>query len=110
MAMEDSKEIFDIQFTPIKPLTIYESLIGIFPPSSFNLIPENISEKIREKIVLDSDFIEDFEIDLDGKQQEYEAICLLPFVTYEKIKKIFKNVELTQEQKEKSQVGKIYVI
>ena len=110
MAMEDSKEIFDIQFTPIKPLTIYESLIGIFPPSSFNLIPENISEKIREKIVLDSDFIEDFDIDLDGKQQDYEAICLLPFVTYDKIKKIFKNVELTQEQKEKSEVGKIYVI
>ena len=69
-----------------------------------------LCEKIREKIVLDSDFIEDFDIDLDGKQQDYEAICLLPFVTYDKIKKIFKNVELTQEQKEKSEVGKIYVI
>ena len=110
LALEDTNDFFDIKFNPVRPLSIYESLIGIFPPSSFNLIPNNISEKITEKIVLDSDFIEDFEIDLDGKQQDYEGICLLPFVTYDKIKKIFKNVELTQEQKEKNEIGKVYVI
>lgn len=103
-------EFYDITFTPIKPLSIYESLVGILPPSSFNLLPENISEKIKEKIVLDADFIEEFEIDLDGKQQEYEGICVLPFVTYKKIKELFEGIKLTEQQKEKSKVGNIYVL
>ncbi len=90
------------------PLSMYESLLGILPPSSFFLLPNTIRQKLEIKIKLDSDFLEEFEIDLDGKQQEYEGICLLPFVSYDKLKKLFSEVELTEGEKLKNKMGANY--
>lgn len=53
------------------------------------------------KIQLDENFITDFEIDLDGKMYDYEGICLLPFLSYDKIKRYFKNIKLSEERVEK---------
>jgi 5'-3' exoribonuclease 1 len=108
MTFENKLDYYTIPFNPVKPLGIYESLVGILPPSSFNLLPENIREEIGKKILLDSDFLEEFETDLDGKINDYEAILLLPFVSYKKIKRLFKNISLTPEQENKNKIKCIY--
>jgi 5'-3' exonuclease len=97
-----SKDIdFDITFKVDPPLSIYESLFGILPFESFHLLPEEIREKMPVKIQLDENFITDFEIDLDGKMYDYEGICLLPFLSYDKIKCYFKNIKLSEERVDK---------
>jgi len=108
MEKENDAPYYLINFKPVKPLGIYESLIGILPPSSFSLLPNNISEEISKKILLDSDFLEEFEIDLEGKINDYEAILLLPFISYTKIKRLFKTVRLTPEQENKNKIGVIF--
>jgi 5'-3' exonuclease len=75
---------------------------------NYYLLPKNIEEQIKDKILLDADFIEEFETDMDGKYQEYEAICLVPFVSYDKIKKIFEGVTYTEEQDNKLKTGYVY--
>lgn len=97
-----------LTFEPHLPLSMCESLVGILPPSSWGLLPTGIREQLQPKIRMDPDFLEDFEIDLDGKQQEYEGICLLPFVTYHKLKKMFSNVKMTEEEIEKNKMGNLY--
>ena len=108
MALESKLDYYLIPFKPVRPLGIYESLVGILPPSSFNLLPENIREEVGNKILLDSDFLEEFEIDLEGKINDYEAILLLPFIGYSKIKRLFKGIKLTPEQELKNRIGVIF--
>jgi len=97
-----SKDIdFDISFKVDHPLSIYESLFGILPFESFHLLPEEIREKLPVKLQLDENFITDFEVDLDGKMYDYEGICLLPFLSYDKIKSYFKNIKLSEERIDK---------
>jgi len=100
-------DFYSVKFQPRRPLTMYESLVGIMPPSSFHLLPETLREELPKKIQLDADFLEEFEIDLDGKINDYEAILLLPFLSYEKIKKLTQNIKLTEEEEKKSKIGTI---
>lgn len=97
-----AKEInFDVDFKVDKPLNVYESLFGILPFQSFHLLPSEITEQLPTKIKLDANFDTEFDIDLDGKMYEYEGICLLSFLTYDKIKGYFKNIKLSDERVDK---------
>jgi 5'-3' exonuclease len=92
---------FDVDFKVDKPLNVYESLFGILPFQSFHLLPSEITEQLPTKIKLDANFDTEFDIDLDGKMYEYEGICLLSFLTYDKIKGYFKNIKLSDERVDK---------
>ena len=71
------------------PLTLNQALLGIIPPSSYQVLPETI----QPLLVKNKDhplFTDQFEVDLEGKQQDYEGICLLPNVPYSTLKRICK--------------------
>ena len=62
-------------------------MIGIIPPSSFAVLPTSL----QPLLVNNKDhplFTETFEVDYEGKQQDYEGICLLPNVSYKTLKKM----------------------
>lgn len=71
------------------PLTLNQALLGIIPPSSFKVLPEAI-QPLLEKNKDHPLFSDDFEVDLEGKQQDYEGICLLPNVPYTTLKRMCK--------------------
>jgi 5'-3' exoribonuclease 2 len=96
------------EFNIDRPLSMYESLLGIFPPSSFHLLPSSVREGLKGKLLMDVDFLEEFDVDLDGCQQEYEGKCILPLVGYDKLKYLFSMVKLTEEEKRKNSIGNIY--
>jgi 5'-3' exonuclease len=71
------------------PLSLKQALLGVIPPSSYKVLPEDI-QKI---LVTNKDnplFSEEFTIDLEGKFQDYEGTCLLPNITYTQLKKLVK--------------------
>ncbi len=98
----------NFNFNIDRPLSMYESLLGILPPSSFHLLPRSVREGLKDKLLMDVDFLEDFEVDLDGCQQEYEGKCILPNVGYDKLKYLFGMVKLSEEETKKNTIGTIY--
>jgi len=106
-----AKEVdFNVKFDVKPALNIYESLFSILPPSNWDdILPRNISEHLKGnmKLKMDADFVEEFEVDLEGKLNEYEGVALLPFVTYDKIKRYMEGVEYTVDQQERMK-SKIY--
>jgi 5'-3' exoribonuclease 2 len=104
-----SKSILEYTFTPQKPLSKAESLLSILPIKSFYLLPPTVRETLEGKLSMDSEFNCDVEVDLDGCMQEYEAKVVLPLVSYDKIKKLFSMVNLTEQEKKNNEVGKVYM-
>jgi 5'-3' exoribonuclease 1 len=89
-----SVDHLDFQFKFQKPLTLVESLVSVLPPSAFYLLPEPVQTFMKERAEIDGDWSENFEIDLEGKQQDYEAVLLLPTVPYDKVKRLLKPFKL----------------
>ncbi|MGH0136330.1 UNVERIFIED_CONTAM: hypothetical protein FKN15_036028 [Acipenser sinensis] len=64
-----------------KPFLPFEQLLGVLPAASKDLLP-----KVYQDLMIseDSPIIEyyplDFKTDLNGKQQEWEAVVLIPFI------------------------------
>ena len=78
------------------PLTLNQSLLGVIPPSSSKVLPASV-QSILEKNANHHLFSEQFEVDLEGKQQDYEGICLLPNVSYTTLKRMCKDTSMSQE-------------
>ena len=88
MELWEWNKIQEWEYKP--PLTLKQSLMGVIPPSSYKVLPEEIqSTMLKHKD--DPLFSEEFEVDLEGKQQDYEGICLLPNVTYTQLKRFVKD-------------------
>jgi 5'-3' exoribonuclease 1 len=78
------------EWTYKQPLTLNQSLLGVIPPSSFAVLPPSI----QPLLVNNKDhplFTEVFKVDYQGKQQDYEGICLLPNVSYHVLKTMCKD-------------------
>uniref|UniRef100_A0A0K2UAM2 Uncharacterized protein n=1 Tax=Lepeophtheirus salmonis TaxID=72036 RepID=A0A0K2UAM2_LEPSM len=69
---------FDLQSKPFKP---FEQLLAVLPPPSGNLLPEVLRTLMTSENSPILDFYpNDFECDLNGKHQDWEAVVLLPFI------------------------------
>jgi 5'-3' exonuclease len=72
-----------------KPATPFEQLMSTLPSSSAYLLPNNIGDLMTTKL---ADFYPlDFEIDLNGKQYEWQGVALLPFIDMKRLKSNLKN-------------------
>ncbi|RXM36848.1 5'-3' exoribonuclease 1 [Acipenser ruthenus] len=64
-----------------KPFLPFEQLLGVLPAASKDLLPKGYQDLMISE---DSPIIEyyplDFKTDLNGKQQEWEAVVLIPFI------------------------------
>ena len=87
------------QWTYVGPLTQKQALLGVIPPSSVEVLPEEL-QPVMNKLANSSKhkhlFSETFDVDLDGKMQDYEGICLLPNITYKQLKQFYKDSEEVQ--------------
>uniref|UniRef100_A0A6I8NWP6 5'-3' exoribonuclease 1 n=1 Tax=Ornithorhynchus anatinus TaxID=9258 RepID=A0A6I8NWP6_ORNAN len=72
---------FKIQFELGKPFMPFEQLLAVLPAASKDLLPVCYQHLMTSE---DSPIIEyyptDFKTDLNGKQQEWEAVVLIPFI------------------------------
>uniref|UniRef100_A0A674EGM9 5'-3' exoribonuclease 1 n=1 Tax=Salmo trutta TaxID=8032 RepID=A0A674EGM9_SALTR len=64
-----------------KPFMPFQQLLGVLPAASKDLLPESYRHLMTSE---NSSIIEyyplDFKTDLNGKQQEWEAVVLIPFI------------------------------
>ncbi len=88
-----TKLFFKFNFKPALHLT--ESLVSVLHPKSFNLLPTQVKDHVIAKTAIDMyNYPETFDVDLEGKINDYEGVVLVPMVPYEKIRLLLRKFKL----------------
>ncbi|CAG7851990.1 5'-3' exoribonuclease 1; AltName: Full=Exonuclease 2; AltName: Full=Exonuclease II; Short=Exo II; AltName: Full=p140 [Serendipita indica DSM 11827] len=90
------------------PFRPYEQLMGVLPAASQEHIPQAYRDLMYDPTSPILDFYPtDFESDLNGKKQEWEAIVKIPFINEQRLLQAMASREhrLTKEEKERNTVG-----
>lgn len=73
-----------IDFEHGKPFKPYEQLLAVLPTASKNLLPKCYHNLMTDdNSLIKSYYPEEFQTDLNGKRQEWEAVVLVPFIDEE---------------------------
>uniref|UniRef100_A0A8C8TZS7 5'-3' exoribonuclease 1 n=1 Tax=Peromyscus maniculatus bairdii TaxID=230844 RepID=A0A8C8TZS7_PERMB len=95
-----------IRFELGKPFKPFEQLLAVLPSASKNLLPMCYQHLMTSE---DSPIIEyyppDFKTDLNGKQQEWEAVVLIPFIDEKRLLEAMEtcNHSLKKEERKRNQ-------
>ena len=98
----------EMKFNLHSPLTPFEQLLAVIPPDSKNILPPSIRVLYEKDSPIIDFFPDDFEIDLDGKKQEWEGRPILPVIDVHRLIEAYKTVKntLTDEEKKRNYRGK----
>ncbi|XP_030071789.1 5'-3' exoribonuclease 1 isoform X2 [Microcaecilia unicolor] len=94
-----------VQFELGKPFMPFEQLLAVLPAASKDLLPACYQHLMTSE---DSPILEyyplDFKTDLNGKQQEWEAVVLIPFIDEKRLLEAMKpcNKCLTEDEKHRN--------
>jgi 5'-3' exonuclease len=80
------------------PLTQVEALASVLHPRNFGQLPKPVADFLMLRSKLDSNFPTEFEVDLEGKMQEYEGVILLPMIEYDTIKHLLRSFSYPDPQ------------
>lgn len=103
---------FKINFELGKPFLPFQQLMSVLPAGSKDHVPDCYKQLMTHP---ESELIDfypaDFETDLNGKNQEWEAVVLIPFIDEERLLKSLKKYDndLTADEKKRNVHGPMYV-
>ncbi|XP_074029903.1 5'-3' exoribonuclease pacman isoform X2 [Leptinotarsa decemlineata] len=101
-----------IEFDLGKPFLPYEQLLGVLPTASKNLLPRCYHELMTEENSLIKKYYpDDFQTDLNGKKQDWEAVVLVPFIDENLLLEAMSycNDKLTTEEKNRNSHGPMLI-
>ncbi|CAE6424286.1 unnamed protein product [Rhizoctonia solani] len=101
-------ELFEFNYNLGQPFKPFEQLMGVLPYASHELIPEAYREFMHSEHSPILDFYpENFELDMNGKKQEWEAVVKVPFIDEKRLLNTMATVEhrLTDEEKRRNSWG-----
>ncbi|XP_063901508.1 5'-3' exoribonuclease 1 isoform X2 [Zophobas morio] len=101
-----------IDFELGKPFKPYEQLLAVLPTASKNLLPKCYHHLMTEEnSIIKGYYPEEFQTDLNGKRQEWEAVVLVPFIDEEVLLEAMKpcNKLLSIEEVKRNQHGPMLV-
>ena len=96
----------NLSFELSAPFLPYEQLLSVMPIGSKRFLPESYQEMMcNEDSPLAGCYPIQFNLDLNGKRQLWEAVCLIPFINESKLKQASEiaKLGLTDEEKEHNQ-------
>lgn len=65
----------------IDQLKLFFKLLAVLPPASKNLLPHCYHDLMtKDSSLIKQYYPENFQTDLNGKKQEWEAVVLVPFI------------------------------
>ncbi|WVQ99991.1 hypothetical protein IAU59_007134 [Kwoniella sp. CBS 9459] len=108
--MTDLKGVADFKFNFElgKPFTPYQQLMGVLPEESKEHVPPAYRDLMTEETSPIIDFYpRDFELDMNGKKQDWEAVVKIPFIDQERLLRAMasRDQRLTTEEKHRNRSG-----
>ncbi|KAH9508699.1 5'-3' exoribonuclease 1 [Bulinus truncatus] len=97
-----------ITFELSKPFLPFQQLMAVLPAASKELLPPAYQSLMTEESSQILDFYPvNFETDLNGKQQDWEAVVLIPFIEENRLLEAMASKEplLTKEERERNRHG-----
>ncbi|WQF79656.1 Putative large ribosomal subunit protein uL2, domain 2 [Colletotrichum destructivum] len=98
----------DLNFKLGQPFRPFEQLMGVLPDRSKSIVPEVYWDLMTNPNSPIYDFYpRDFELDMNGKRMEWEAVVKIPFIDEKRLLGAMepKNKLLSQDQKERNGFG-----
>ena len=98
----------DVKFQPGQPFRPYQQLMGVLPDRSKSIVPTPYHDLMTNP---DSPIIDfyprDFELDMNGKKMEWEAVVKIPFIDEQRLLKAMKTKDhlLTPDEKTRNDFG-----
>ncbi|KAL7750241.1 exonuclease II Exo2 [Sorochytrium milnesiophthora] len=105
-------ESFKFEFELGTPFLPFEQLMGVLPTASKSLIPAAYHELMTNETSPISDFYpEDFDLDLNGKANDWEAVIKIPFIDEKRLLAAMQSRErhLTAEERSRNQHGDAFL-
>lgn len=110
MDMYECIDDFDAEMTFEKnsPLSPFEQLLAVLPIDSSKILPEACRTLVADDSPIIDFYPIKFEIDLEGKHQEWEGHPILPFIDVKRLRSAYKTIEnkLTESEKKRTLIGK----
>jgi 5'-3' exoribonuclease 1 len=101
----------DHEFTIGQPFKPFEQLMGVLPSLSKKLLPAAYRDLMTDIASPIIDFYpRNFDLDMNGKKQDWEAIVKIPFIDEKRLLEAMKNREqrLTKEEASMTRLGTSY--
>ncbi|XP_066455607.1 5'-3' exoribonuclease 1 isoform X2 [Eleutherodactylus coqui] len=95
-----------LKFDLGKPFMPFEQLLAVLPAASKDLLPQSYQSLMTSEDSLIIDYYpQDFKTDLNGKQQEWEAVVLIPFIDEIRLLEAMEpcNKRLTEDEQNRNQ-------
>ncbi|RCH92340.1 hypothetical protein CU098_000601, partial [Rhizopus stolonifer] len=109
--LKDIARFENYQFTLGEPFKAFEQLMGVLPSLSKKLLPAAYQDLMVDTASPIIDFYpRDFDLDMNGKKQDWEAIVKIPFIEEKRLLEAMRSREnrLTKEEKERTKIGNSY--
>ena len=92
----DADEV-DLSFDLGEPFPPFVQLLAVLPPKSRTLVPDGLRDLMVDPSSPIIDFYPDnFETDLNGKKNDWEAVVLIPFIDQTRLMTAFKGAPLSR--------------
>ncbi|PBP23391.1 exonuclease II Exo2 [Diplocarpon rosae] len=98
----------DVNFKLGQPFHPYEQLMGVLPDRSKNIVPAVYHDLMTNPASPIIDFYpRDFELDMNGKKMEWEAVVKIPFIDEKRLLAAMapKNLLLSEDEKFRNEFG-----
>lgn len=103
-----------LSFAPDEPFLPLQQLMSVLPPASSACVPLPFRKLMTSPLSTIHDFYpEEFEADMNGKRNDWEAVVLLPFVDESRLLEAMSTIpqsELSPIEKRRNSLGKSIVL
>ncbi|WVR07588.1 hypothetical protein IAU60_004630 [Kwoniella sp. DSM 27419] len=108
--MTDLKGVADFKFNfeKGKPFTPFQQLMGVLPEESKEHVPVAYRDLMYEETSPIIDFYpKDFDLDMNGKKQDWEAVIKIPFIDQDRLLRAMagRDVRLSPEEQHRNRGG-----
>lgn len=100
-----------IKWGKTHPITPFQQLLCVLPTKSSNLIPSPLNKLLHEDSVISDFYPTEFEIDLEGKRNDWEGVPVLPFVELQRVNDAYYELisEVKENEKKRNKLGKSFI-
>ena len=100
-----------IKWGKTNPISPFLQLLCVLPTKSSNLLPSPLNKLLDSDSVISEFYPEEFEIDLEGKRNDWEGVPILPFVDLKRVNDAYYELinDVKENEKKRNKLGRCFI-